>query len=74
MADVCTMLLTTILPAILCTPPQECSQERPDGRILCHLAPYAVACELPKPAVQYSCVKPDGTSYIWEDQPMETVK
>lgn len=56
--DVCTLLLSTTLLAIPCSTHQSCGVTLEGSRKIC--MDY---CETPPP--QYSCVKPDGTSYIW---------
>ena len=60
MADLCTPLLTLLLPAIICTAPPLC-QPPTDG---IHSICQPGICRPPPP--QYDCVRADQTHYIWE--------
>jgi hypothetical protein len=66
MADICTLVLVTTMNAIGCVPQQVCDPEV-DGKIFCGPSLQAGSCLSPPPPT-YTCKRPDGTLYTYEDK------
>lgn len=66
MADVCTLIIITTMNAVACIPPTVCTKDADqNGRVFCK-PDFETLCTRPPPP-SYDCKRPDGTSYIWQD-------